>query len=201
MIPNFEPDDVFEPSHYAGVRRRWDTAETLPGWCYTSPRFYQRERERIFFRYWNCIGHQSRVPEPSSYLAFDFMGVPLIVVRGADREIRAFVNSCPHRGSQIVEGTCTRLQCPYHNWTFALDGSLFATPMFPAIACHEHHLRDDKGARHHDPDPDVDGRQHEPCLGSGAGRPKGSKRGVPVAEERSLNNGDRDQPARCHRQH
>src|ERR1700730_13386945 len=79
MIPNFEPDDVFEPSHYAGVRRRWDTAETLPGWCYTSARFYQRERERIFFRYWNCIGHQSRVPELGSYLAFDFIGVPLIV--------------------------------------------------------------------------------------------------------------------------
>jgi choline monooxygenase len=137
MIPNFEPDDVFEPSHYAGVRRRWDTAETLPGWCYTSPRFYQRERERIFFRYWNCIGHQSRVPEPGSYLAFDFMGVPLIVMRGADREIRAFVNSCPHRGSQIVEGgegTCARLQCPYHNWTFALDGSLYATPMFEESA-------------------------------------------------------------------
>ena len=137
MIPHFEPEDVFEPSHYAGVRRRWDTAETLPGWCYTSSRFYQRERERIFFRYWNCIGHQSRVAEPGSYLAFDFMGVPLIVVRGADRDIRAFVNSCPHRGSQIVEGgegTCTRLQCPYHNCTFALDGSLYATPMFEESA-------------------------------------------------------------------
>jgi len=132
----FEPDDVFEPSHYAGVRRRWDTAETLPGWCYTSPRFYQRDRERTFFRYRNCIG-QSRVPEPGSYLAFYFIGVPLIVVRGADREIRAFVNSCPHRGSQIVEGgegTCMRLQCPYHNWTFALDGSLYATPMFEESA-------------------------------------------------------------------
>jgi choline monooxygenase len=124
MIPNFEPDDVFEPSHYAGVRRVWDTAETLPGRCYTSQRFYHRERERIFFRYWNCIGHQSRVTEPRCYLAFDFMGVPLIVMRGADREIRAFVNSCPHRGSQIIEdgeGTWTRLQCPYHNWTFALS--------------------------------------------------------------------------------
>jgi choline monooxygenase len=137
MIANFEPEDVFDPAHYAAVRRSWDVAETLPGWCYTSPRFYQRERERIFFRYWNCVGHQSRVPQPGSYLAFDFMGVPLIVMRGADREIRAFVNSCPHRGSQIIEpgeGSCTRLQCPYHNWTFALDGSLFATPMFEESA-------------------------------------------------------------------
>ena len=55
-----------------------------------------------------------------------------------------------------------------------------------AAACHEHHLRDDKGTRHHDPDPDVDGRQYEPCLGSGARRPKGSRRGYPVAEERRL---------------
>jgi phenylpropionate dioxygenase-like ring-hydroxylating dioxygenase large terminal subunit len=137
MIPNFEPEDLFEPTHYADVRRPWNVAETLPGWCYTSTRFYQRESERIFFRYWNCIGHQSRVPEPGSYLAFDFMGVPLIVLRGADHEIRAFVNSCPHRGSQIIEageGACTRLQCPYHNWTFALDGSLYATPMFEESA-------------------------------------------------------------------
>ncbi len=91
----------------------------------------------FFFRHWNCIGHHSRVSESGSYLAFDFMGVPLIVVRGADHEIRAFVNSCPHRGSQIVEqgeGACTRLQCPYHNWTFALDGSLYATPMFEESA-------------------------------------------------------------------
>lgn len=137
MVPNFEPDDVFNPEHYAAVRRNWDVAETLPGWCYTSPRFYQRERERIFFRYWNCIGHQSRVPQPGSYLSFEFMGVPLIVVRGEDGEIRAFVNSCPHRGSQIMEpgeGSCRHLQCPYHNWTFALDGSLFATPMFEESA-------------------------------------------------------------------
>src|SRR6202011_5355627 len=69
----------------------------------------------------------------------------------ADREIRAFVNSCPHCGSQIVEGgegTCTRLQCPYHNWTFALDGSLFATPMFPAISCHENHFTTDTRDAH-----------------------------------------------------
>ena len=73
----------------------------------------------------------------------------------------------------------------------------------PATACREPHLRDDKGTRHHDPDPDVDGRQHEPCLGSGACGPKGSWRGVGVAKERRLNNGngDPDQPARCHRQH
>ena len=117
MFPMFEPSDVFNPKYYAGVRQPPDSAVTLPGWCYTSQRFYERERERIFFRYWNCIGHQSRVPDAGSYFTQEFMGVPLIVVRGSDMTIRAFVNSCPHRGSIIAEdsGTCTRLICPYHN--------------------------------------------------------------------------------------
>jgi choline monooxygenase len=132
MLRMFEPDSLFDPAHYAGVRRPWQTAETLPAWCYTSPRFYQRERERIFFRYWNCIGHQSRVPNPGSYIAFDFMGVPLIVVCGPDMKIRAFINSCSHRGSEIISGSgeCKMLKCPYHNWAFSLTGELVATPLF-----------------------------------------------------------------------
>src|SRR5258708_33579571 len=113
MLRMFEPDDLFNPAHYSGVRRSWDVAETLPAWCYTSPKFYQRERERIFLRYWNFIGHQSRVPDAGSYVAFDFMGVPLIVVRGNDMKIRAFINSCTHRGSEIVSGSgsCKELKC------------------------------------------------------------------------------------------
>ena len=132
MFANFEPSDVFNPEHYAAVRQPPDRAATLPGWCYTSQRFYERERERIFFRYWNCIGHQSRVPERGSYFTLDYLGVPLVVVRGDDMVVRAFVNSCPHRGSEMAEGsgTCARIVCPYHNWAFRLDGALYATPMW-----------------------------------------------------------------------
>jgi len=57
--------------------------------------FYERERDRIFFKMWNCIGHHSRVPNVGSYVTFNFCGVPLIVVRGQDSKIRAFINSCP----------------------------------------------------------------------------------------------------------
>jgi len=132
VFPLFEPSDVFNPKYYAGVRQAPDKAVTLPGWCYTSQRFYERERERIFFRYWNCIGHQSRLPSAGSYFTQEIMGVPLIVVRAEDMKVRAFVNSCPHRGSEVAEGsgTCARFVCPYHNWAFQLDGELYATPMW-----------------------------------------------------------------------
>ena len=75
-----EPENLFDPRNYDSVRRRFDQAETLPAWCYTSKKFYDRERDRIFFKMWNCIGHNSRVPDVGSYVTFDFCGVPLIVV-------------------------------------------------------------------------------------------------------------------------
>ena len=136
MQDMLEPEDLFNPRHYDSVHRRFDAAETLPAWCYTSKKFYERERDRIFFKFWNCIGHQSRVPEIGSYITFNFCGVPLIVVRGEDREIRAFVNSCPHRGSEIMEGegTCRVMKCPYHAWAFELNGDLMATPLFEESA-------------------------------------------------------------------
>ena len=136
MQDMLEPEDIFNPRHYDSVHRRFDSAETLPAWCYTSKKFYERERERIFFKFWNCIGHHSRVPEIGSYITFNFCGVPLIVVRGEDRELRAFINSCPHRGSEIMagEGTCRVIKCPYHAWAFELNGDLMATPLFEESA-------------------------------------------------------------------
>ena len=136
MQDMLEPEDIFNPRHYDSVHRRFDLAETLPAWCYTSKKFYERERERIFFKFWNCIGHQSRVPEIGSYITFNFCGVPLIVVRGEDRQLRAFINSCPHRGSEIMEGegTCRVIKCPYHAWAFELNGDLMATPLFEESA-------------------------------------------------------------------
>jgi phenylpropionate dioxygenase-like ring-hydroxylating dioxygenase large terminal subunit len=125
--------DVFDPAAYQGVRRSFETAETLPSWCYTDEAFHRREVERIFFRSWNCIGHHSRVgAEAGSYITLEFCEVPLVVVRGADLQLRAFINSCSHRGSLMMEGEgkCARLQCPYHAWAFSFTGELIGTPLF-----------------------------------------------------------------------
>lgn len=129
---NVEPDDLFNPRHYERVRQPRENAETLPGWTYTSQAFFERERDTIFFKQWNCVGHVGRVPNVGSYITFDFIGVPLIVLRDDDGELRAFINQCTHRGALLAtdEGQCKQLKCPYHAWAFSLKGDLLGTPLF-----------------------------------------------------------------------
>ena len=118
--------DIFDPVHYAKVQLPHLEAESLPPWCYTSQAFYDREVERIFMRHWNLIGRADRIPNPGDYVAVDLVGVPIIVVRGLDGEVRAFANTCRHRGSRLVsgDGNCRAITCPYHSWSYALDGTL-----------------------------------------------------------------------------
>src|SRR6476661_3561451 len=71
--------DLFNPRHYAAVRRPLLDAETLPAWCYTSPAFYRREVERIFMKVWNFVGSVHQIPNPGDYFTLTFVGVPLII--------------------------------------------------------------------------------------------------------------------------
>lgn len=124
------PADIFDPAHYAPVRRSLLEAETLPAWCYISEAFYRREVEQIFLKVWNFVGRADRIPNPGDYVAFDFVGVPVVLLRDKQGEVRAFVNACRHRGTQIMsgEGNCAALRCPYHSWTYGLDGRLRGAP-------------------------------------------------------------------------
>jgi len=126
-----EPLDMFDPAHYAAVRLPAPKASPLPNWCYTSPAFYAREVERLFMKVWNYVGHASQIPEPGDFFTHDIAGMPIILIRGDDGDIRAFHNSCRHRGSMIATGAgaCKTLMCPYHNWTYGRDGRLIATPL------------------------------------------------------------------------
>ena len=123
-------DAMFDPGTYAALRRPFAEAEMLPSWCYTSEAFYHREVERIFLKAWNFIGRADRIPKPGDYFTLDFVGVPVVVVRGSDSEVRAFANTCRHRGSLVMsgEGNCRRLTCPYHSWVYGLDGALVHAP-------------------------------------------------------------------------
>jgi phenylpropionate dioxygenase-like ring-hydroxylating dioxygenase large terminal subunit len=121
--------DVLDPKSYATTRVPVMEAETLPPAAYTSQEFYELEVERIFMREWNYIGRADRVPNPGDYFTLDFFGVPIIVARDQKGELRAFLNSCRHRGSEIVsgEGSCKAFKCPYHSWAYSLDGTLLST--------------------------------------------------------------------------
>ena len=118
--------DLFDPAVHAGVRRPLLEAQTLHPACYTSERFYEREVETIFMKEWNPLGRADYIPNPGDYYTVDFVGVPLVIVRGDDNEVRAFVNSCRHRGSKICigQGSSRALKCPYHGWIYKLNGAL-----------------------------------------------------------------------------
>jgi phenylpropionate dioxygenase-like ring-hydroxylating dioxygenase large terminal subunit len=104
--------------------------ETLPYSWYTDADVLERERERLFEHSWVYAGHTGQLPEPGSYFTARVGRVPLVVVRDREDELRAFVNVCRHRGCEVMagSGTCTTLQCPYHAWTYGLDGALRAAP-------------------------------------------------------------------------
>lgn len=122
--------DMFTPATYAGVRRPLEDAATLPPFCYTSEAFFRREVERIFMKAWNFIGRADRIPKAGDYFTLEFVGVPVVVVRGNDGAVRAFANSCRHRGSVVAlgEGNCRAFRCPYHSWAYGLDGTLLSAP-------------------------------------------------------------------------
>ena len=103
---------------------------TLPWSWYTDPSVLQLERERIFRHSWQYVGHLGDVPEAAAFHATTVGDLPVVVVRDREDELRAFLNVCRHRGSLVCEGSGRRetLQCPYHAWTYGLDGRLITAP-------------------------------------------------------------------------
>jgi len=103
----------------------------IPGGRYISQAFHDLERERVWRTSWLCIGREEDLPEIGSYVLFDKLGAPIVVVRGRDQKVRAFFNTCRHRGAPVVAGRagCARLlRCQYHSWAYDLDGRLVQVP-------------------------------------------------------------------------
>jgi phenylpropionate dioxygenase-like ring-hydroxylating dioxygenase large terminal subunit len=103
---------------------------TLPAAWYSDPAVLAQERERVFASAWQYAGPAGQVSEPGSFFASVAGHIPVAIVRGRDGELRGFVNVCRHRGHLVVEGAGCRetLQCPYHAWTYGLDGVLRKAP-------------------------------------------------------------------------
>lgn len=111
---------------------------TLPQKYYTSDGIFEREKERIFNKYWTCTGHQSRIPNPGDYFLLELFGESLIILRDRENQIRAFYNVCRHRGTRICEAAEGKfknsIQCSYHAWTYGLDGKLIGAPFMKEVA-------------------------------------------------------------------
>ncbi|MDB5672595.1 MAG: aromatic ring-hydroxylating dioxygenase subunit alpha, partial [Alphaproteobacteria bacterium] len=104
---------------------------SLPGWIYRDPEFFEVEMSRVIRPAWQIVCHANDITAPGDWRTLDYLGESVIVLRGQDKEIRAFHNVCRHRASRIVAsaaGGAARLTCPYHAWTYGLDGRLIGIP-------------------------------------------------------------------------
>ena len=108
----------------------------IPPACYADAALLSLERRAIFRRGWLGLGLASRWPNPGDYSAVDVTGIPLIVVRNRDGRLKAFANSCRHRNSTLLEGSgnCNKIKCPFHWWTYDLDGRLKVYPRMEKAA-------------------------------------------------------------------
>lgn len=113
------------------VMRPLPEASTLPPAFYTSPDVFEREQDRVFRRNWVSVGRVSEIPDAGDRFRIDVAGEPLLIVRGKDGEVRALSAVCRHRWMLLGEGaeSSGTISCPYHKWTYALDGSLMAAPL------------------------------------------------------------------------
>jgi phenylpropionate dioxygenase-like ring-hydroxylating dioxygenase large terminal subunit len=100
---------------------------------YLSEELFALEQEHFFANTWNYLGHTSQVPKSGDYYAIDLAGRPVMMVRQADGGVRVLYNRCAHKGTQLVTDTCGSagkfFRCPYHAWTYKIDGSLLAIPL------------------------------------------------------------------------
>ena len=112
------------------LRAELERGSTLPASWYSDPEILRLERELIFAHAWQYAGVLEQVTEPGAFFTCNAGGIPVVVLRDRAGELRGFVNVCRHRGHEVAQGCGRRetLQCPYHAWTYDLDGSLRAAP-------------------------------------------------------------------------
>jgi phenylpropionate dioxygenase-like ring-hydroxylating dioxygenase large terminal subunit len=113
-----------------------DHASTIPSSWYTDKDFYDLELKTVFSQSWQLAGRSDQVVSAGGYVTTDIAGEPIVIVRGNDGELRAFFNVCRHHAAAVMtepEGKAAQLRCPYHGWTYSLEGALKGTPDFTGV--------------------------------------------------------------------
>jgi phenylpropionate dioxygenase-like ring-hydroxylating dioxygenase large terminal subunit len=112
------------------VKQPFTEARAMPSEVYTSDDFLKLELEHVFAKDWICVGRSSSLPDAGDYITYELAGQPIFVIRDKDGKLRAMSNVCLHRMSTLLHGTgsCKAIVCPYHAWSYNLDGSLRGAP-------------------------------------------------------------------------
>ncbi len=123
-----------------------DEGWSLPAWLYSDPEYFEVEMARVLRPAWQVVCHVSDIAAAGDFHTLDFLGESVIVVRGEDDRVRAFANVCRHRASRLLagpSGRVDRIVCPYHAWSYGLDGRLGGVPMgetYPGLDLGRHSL-------------------------------------------------------------
>jgi carnitine monooxygenase subunit len=122
------------------VNENLSASHTLPAWLYRTPEVLEVEKREIFSRTWQYVGHTSQFTRPGDYITAEVADKPIILTFGHDREIRAFYNVCSHRAAKLAEGEGNKaiISCPYHAWSYRLDGSLNRAPNMDGVENFDH---------------------------------------------------------------
>lgn len=128
---------IFDAERYVNTRLPIDEASPLPAEVYTSQAWYDREIETIFLKRWLQVTREEEIPNPGDYVRVDIAGEPLIILRDQSGTILSLSATCRHRGAELTEGkgNCRLIVCPYHAWSYSLDGQLISAPSMEEAKC------------------------------------------------------------------
>jgi choline monooxygenase len=124
--------DAYDP--HAPLAEAW----TIPGPWYTDARILELERRGVFGRAWQVVGRAAQLAEPGQFVTADVAGEPIVAVRGSDGVLRAFHNVCRHHATAVMwepEGRAQQMRCPYHGWTYNLEGELRGMTDWDGVSC------------------------------------------------------------------
>jgi choline monooxygenase len=113
-----------------------ERASTIPASWYTDQRIFELERQTVFSNSWQFAARLDQLRDPGDYVTTDFAGEPVVIVRGNDNELRGFFNVCRHHAAAVMteaQGHAHQMRCPYHGWTYSLEGELKGTPDFSGV--------------------------------------------------------------------
>lgn len=111
-------------------------ASTIPSSWYTDERVFELEKQAVVSRSWQVAARCDQLPKPGQYVTTEIAGEPIVIVRGGDNVVRGFFNVCRHHAAAVMteaEGRATQMRCPYHGWTYSLEGELKGTPDFSGV--------------------------------------------------------------------
>ena len=140
-LKNLPLSKILDIEKINNVDKPIEVANGLPNECYTNQYYLAHEKEKIFYNKWTAIGVGSSIPKIGDAKPYNLLGIPLILIRDKNMDVRVFHNVCSHRGFKLLDKACTLknvIRCPYHSWSYDFKGNLVATPHIGGLNNHQH---------------------------------------------------------------